>query len=69
MRLKDTWTKHVPPEKLAAYKQLITEGIISNPHVVFARQEGVTLIEYDSDLSHEIVISELKKRMKGENNG
>ena len=69
MRLKDTWTKHVPPEKQAAYKQLIAEGIISNPHVVYARQEGVTLIEYDSDLSHEIVISELKKRMKGENNG
>lgn len=62
MRCKDTWTRHIPPEKLAAYKQLIDEGVIRNQHVIYARKERITIVEYDSELDHQDVLNELKKR-------
>lgn len=62
MRCKDTWTRHIPPEKLAAYKQLIDEGIIRNQHVIYARKKRITIVEYDSELNHQDVLNELKKR-------
>lgn len=62
MRYTDTWKRHIPPEKLAAYRQLIDEGIIRNQHVIYARKEQITIVEYDSELNHQDVLNELKKR-------
>lgn len=59
MRCKDTWKKTIPPEKLTAYKQLIQEGRIQNPHVTFNKRTGYTTIEYDADGD---IKDELKRR-------
>ena len=62
MRYTDTWKRHIPPEKLTAYKQLIDEGVIRNQHVLYALKERITVVEYDSELNHQGVLNELKKR-------
>lgn len=60
MRYQDTWTKHIASEKLAAYKKLREEGIITNVQVTYDRQTKVTVVEYDSELSR----SKLKQLMR-----
>ncbi len=60
---KDIWKMHIPENKLSAYKALIDEGIISNPHVTYNRTTKITTVEYFSDAPHEIVLQELKKRV------
>lgn len=62
MLCKDTWTRKIPDNKLAAYKQLISDGFITNHHVVFDRSTGSTIVEYESSYSHEWIHEELKKR-------
>ena len=62
MRYTDTWKRHIHPEKLTAYKQLIDEGVIRNQYVIYARKERITIVEYDSELNHQDVLNELKKR-------
>ena len=62
MFCKDTWNKHIPPEKLAAYQALISEGVIRNHHVTYERRTGRTTVEYCADMPHESVREELKKR-------
>jgi hypothetical protein len=61
MHYNDTWKRHIPEEKLAAYKKLIKEGKILNHHVTYVRQSGITIVEYDAD---ESVRDELKKAVK-----
>ena len=58
----DFWPVEIPPEKLAAYKQLIAEGQILKHHVLYNRWTGSTTVEYYSTVPHEWILEELKKR-------
>ena len=59
----DFWPVQIPPEKLAAYKQLIEEGQIRKHHVIVNQQAGSTTVEYYSTIPHEWVLEELAKRV------
>ena len=59
---RDTWKRHIPPEKLAAYKQLIEEQQIRKHHVIYDRNTGSTTVEYYAIAPHEWILEELKKR-------
>ena len=59
----DYWAEEIPPEKLAAYKQLIDEGQIRKHHVLVDRQTHTTTIEYYAIMPHEWVRQELAKRV------
>ena len=63
----DYWPCHIPPEKLAAYKQLIEEGQIRKHHVIVNRGAGSTTVEYYATIPHEWILEELAKRAKGDN--
>lgn len=58
----DYWPGHIPPEKLAAYKQMIEEGQIQKHHVIVNRNTGSTTVEYYSTIPAEWVREELKKK-------
>lgn len=58
----DFWPSGIPPEKLAAYKQLIEEGQIRKHHVIVNQRAGSTTVEYYSTIPHEWILEELKKR-------
>ena len=58
----DYWPCHIPPEKLAAYKQLIEEGQILKHHVIYERGTGRTVIEYYAIAPHEWILEELRRR-------
>lgn len=62
MLCKDTWTRKISDNKLAAYKQLISEGLITDHHVVFVRSAEMTIVEYESTYSHEWILDEMKRR-------
>lgn len=61
MYCKDTWKRHILPEKLKAYKLLIQAGKISDYHVVYNHKAGTTTVEYYSTIPHEWILEELKK--------
>ena len=61
-RYKDVWRMHIPDHKLAAYKQLLDDGVITDPHVVYDRKDRTTTVEYSSELPRETILEELKKR-------
>ena len=63
MYCKDTWTRPIPVEKLAAYRQMIEDGKITDLHVTYNRTTKVTYVEYDSELSHDEVLDEMRKRI------
>jgi len=65
MRCKDTWGQHIPLEKMEAYKQLLNDGLITNPHVTYVRSTRMTIVEYDSDHDHKWIREELRNRMGG----
>ena len=58
----DFWPVQIPPEKLAAYKQLIDEGQIRKHHVLYNRRTGSTTVEYYAIAPHEWILDELKRR-------
>ena len=58
----DYWPKHIPPEKLEAYKQLIEEGQIRKHHVIYDKQAGSTTVEYYAIAPHEWIMDELRRR-------
>ena len=60
----DYWPCHIPPEKLAAYKQLIEEGQIRKHHVIVNQQTRSTTVEYYSTIPHEWILEELAKRAR-----
>jgi len=60
----DFWPEQIPPEKLAAYKQLIDEGQILKHHVIFNGRIGSTSVEYYAIAPHEWILEELKRRSK-----
>ena len=62
IKCTDIWKDHIPPDKLAAYKQLIDEGQILKHHVLYSRRTGVTVVEYSSTVPHEWIREELRKR-------
>lgn len=62
IKCTDLWPGRIPPEKLAAYKQLIEEGQILKHQVLHNRSSGVTIIEYSSTVPHEWILEEMKKR-------
>ena len=58
----DYWPTQIRPEKMAAYKQLIAEGQISDLHIVYNKNTGATCIEYRSIAPHEWIRKELMHR-------
>lgn len=58
----DFWPCHIPPEKLAAYKQLIEEGQIRKPDVIYNSRTGSTSVEYYAIAPHEWILKQLKER-------
>ena len=58
----DFWPVQIPPEKLAAYKQLIADGQILKHHVIVNQCTGSTTVEYYSTIPHEWIREELKRR-------
>lgn len=49
MRYCDIWKRKIQKNKLQAYKDLNDHGKIQNVHVIYNRQTGETMIEYDSE--------------------
>ena len=49
MRYCDIGKRKIPENKLQAYKDLNDQGKIQNVHVIYNRQTGETMIEYDSE--------------------
>ena len=58
----DFWPVQIPSEKLAAYKQLIEEGQIRKPDVIYNSRTGSTAVEYYAIVPHEWILEELKRR-------
>ena len=65
MLCKDTWTRQIPDNKLAAYRALIAEKQITKPHVTYDRQSGTTIVEYLAIAPHEWILEEMKRRLDG----
>lgn len=63
IRCVDYWPGQIPPEKLAAYKQLIAEGQIMKHHVLYNRRTGSTTVEYFSTVPHQWILEEMAKRI------
>ena len=61
----DFWPSGIPPEKLAAYKQMIDEGQIIKHHVLVNKRTHATTVEYFANMPHEWVREELAQRTKG----
>ena len=59
----DYWPEQIPPEKLAAYKQLIAEGQIMKHHVLVNRRTHATTIEYYAIAPHEWILQEMARRL------
>ena len=62
IRCVDFWPGQIPPEKLQIYKQLIAEGQITKPHVIFNRRTGSTSVEYLAIAPHEWILDEMRRR-------
>lgn len=60
----DCWPGRIPKEKLAAYKQLIAEGMILKPHVLYSRKTGRTFVRYEAIAPHEWILEEMKRRVE-----
>lgn len=61
MQYKDTWAKHIPKAKLAAYRQMIESGKIANPKVTYNRTTKVTTVEYFSTAPRGQILEEMKQ--------
>ena len=66
MRCVDTWNRHIPGNKLSAYKKLIDEKLITDIHVTYYRKQKTTVIEYSSSKPHEWILDQLRERSKRE---
>ena len=62
MKFFDTWRRHIPPDKLNAYRSLIDEGRIRDVHVTYVRPIEETIVEYEAEDPHEMILEELKRR-------
>ena len=58
----DFWPEQIPPEKLAAYRQLIADGQIRKHQVIYDRKTGATTVEYYAIAPQEWIREELRKR-------
>lgn len=66
MHYCDTWKRHIPREKLAAYKKLREDGVIKNAHATYARRPKITVVEYDSNLSRQDLIEMMRRISESE---
>ena len=62
MLCKDTWKKKIPDNKLNAYKQLIDSVLITISKVAYERGSGITIVEYNSTVTHTEIKDELRRR-------
>ena len=62
MHYSDTWNRHIPDSKLAAYKSLVDSDEINILVVTYYRNERKTVVEYESDKTHKEILNELKRR-------
>ena len=58
----DYWPEKIQPEKLKIYNQLIKEGQITRPHVVYNRSTGGTYVEYQAIAPHQWILEEMRRR-------
>ena len=58
----DYWKTEIPPNKLKAYKQLITEGQIMKHQVLYNEKTGSTIVEYFAIAPHEWILDTLRER-------
>ena len=63
IRCVDTWPGGIPPEKMKIYKDFISEGQITKPHVLVNKKTHTTVIEYLSIAPHEWILEEMKARL------
>ena len=63
-RYKDTWSTHIPENKLAAYNALIREGLIKDPEVTYNTTTKTTIVEYSAEHPQEWIREELRKRAR-----
>ena len=68
MQYSDTWNRHIPDSKLAAYKSLIDSGEIRIRRVTYSKNNQTTIVEYDSDRPHGEILDELKRKSEHEKN-
>lgn len=61
MHYSDTWNRHIPDNKLAAYKSLIDSDEINILVVMYYRNERKTVVEYESNKTHKEILNKLKK--------
>ena len=61
MHYRDTWTKHIPQEKLKVYKRLLNGKQITDIHVLYIRSTGETIVDYESNFSRADLM-DLKRR-------
>ena len=58
----DYWPEQIPPEKLKIYNQLIAEGQITKPQVIYNRITGGTAVKYQAIAPHKWILDEMKRR-------
>ena len=58
----DVWRKRIPPKKLEVYRQMLDEGLIMKPYVVYQMNLGFTFVEYDTDYTLDGIRAEMKRR-------
>lgn len=61
MHYSDTWKRHIPDSKLAAYKSLVDSDEINILVVTYYINERKTVVEYDSDKTHKEILDKLRK--------
>jgi len=61
MHYSDTWNRHIPDSKLAAYKSLVDSDEINILVVTYYRNERKTVVEYESNKTHKEILNKLKK--------
>lgn len=59
----DYWPTQIPPEKLKTYKQIIAEGQITEPSIVYNTKTGATCVQYCSIVPHEWIKEEMMRRV------
>lgn len=62
MYCMDTWNRHIPDNKLSAYKQLMEENLITVDQVTYYREQKTTVVQYSSSHPHEWILEQLRER-------
>ena len=61
----DYWPIQIPPEKLKVYEEMIADGQILKPRVIYNRSTGSTTVEYEAIAPHEWIRQQMKMKYEG----